>query len=135
MKKKQAQRRNKWAAETRALLVEKFPKCFAPKGEDKRPLKIGIYHDIRAALPELPAMKLHPALYDYTSGATYLRNLIEAGAPRFDLNGEPSGIVTEMEAHFARLYLDGHGKLAPLHREILRLETALAAHEALHDAA
>lgn len=93
-----ANRNNKCrrAEEMRKLLVEKFPACFAPKGAQKRPLKIGIMEDLVAAFPDVPRSKIGTGLYDYTSGPTYIGNL-KAGAERIDLDGNPVGIVTEDE--------------------------------------
>lgn len=80
-------------AETRRLFVAKWPTVFAPKGADKRPLKIGVDADVRAALPDLPAERVLGALLDYRRGPTYLRNLKE-GATRVGLDGNPAGVVT-----------------------------------------
>jgi ProP effector len=88
------------AAATRNLLTETFPLAFMPKGTEKRPLKVGIYADVRAALPELSGKDVRIALADYTEGPTYLRNVI-AGAVRVGLNGEPAGAVTEEQAAHA----------------------------------
>ncbi|SKA31088.1 ProQ/FINO family protein [Consotaella salsifontis] len=84
----------------RAALAESFPKCFAAHGADKTPLKIGIYHDIIAAMPDISRGDLRSAMFDYTNGRRYLRNVVE-GAPRIDLAGEPSGVVTAEEATYA----------------------------------
>lgn len=83
-------------AAIRALLVEKFPNCFAPKGAPKKPLKVGIYHDIRKALG-LPAKWLGLALRDYTGGPLYLKAMTEH-ATRFDLDGNDAGWVTAQDA-------------------------------------
>lgn len=97
-----AWRRRKKAAEaTRAILVERFPRCFMPKGERKVPIKIGIYHDLRTAASDISSRKIHRALQDYTTGRTYRRAMI-AGAARLDLDGWPVGIVTTDEAEDAR---------------------------------
>ena len=86
----------------RALLAAHFPACFVPKGAPtKQPLKIGIYRDIRARLPELAARRLTAALNDYTKGAKYWTALVE-GAVRIDLDGNPAGEVSADEAAHAR---------------------------------
>lgn len=92
-------RRRRWALadETRALLVERFPRTFMPKGARKIPLKVGIYQDLRAAAPDISSRRLTLALHDYTSGRTYLRALI-AGAHRLDLEGWPTGTVSTDES-------------------------------------
>lgn len=85
------------AEQTRELLVERFPRCFMPKGKRKLPLKVGIYQDVRSAAPDISARRLKDALHDYTTGRTYLRALV-AGAHRVDLDGWPDGVVTTAEA-------------------------------------
>lgn len=86
----------------RELLAERFPLCFAPKEvAEKRPLKIGIYHDIRARLPELSGRRVTAALHDYTTGPKYWTALV-AGAVRIDLDGNPAGVVSADEADHAR---------------------------------
>jgi sRNA-binding protein len=42
------------AAATRKLLTETFPLAFMPKSAEKRPLKVGIYADVRATLSRPP---------------------------------------------------------------------------------
>jgi ProP effector len=87
------------AHETRAILVERFPLAFCPKRQPKFPLKIGISVDLVARCGDLKWKHISLALRDYTSGATYLRGLVE-GAPRIDLDGNTAGTVTA--AHAAR---------------------------------
>ena len=106
MSKSHSAWRNKKAQALRNLLVETFPNCFSPKRTPKRPLKIGIIHDIIAALPETGVIRLRFALADYTGGPTYLENVI-AGAERIDLQGNPCGVVTEPEAAHAAERLKG----------------------------
>ena len=92
----------RWRVEqTRAALVERFPRAFAPKGAEKRPLKIGVDKDILAAMPEIGRRNLTWALEDYTRGPTYQRWLVE-GAARVDLDGADAGTVSEHEAALAR---------------------------------
>ncbi|MCS0497900.1 ProQ/FinO family protein [Ancylobacter sp. MQZ15Z-1] len=98
-------RQRKTRAEaTRELLVQRFPRCFMPKGQPKLPLQKGIRQAIRAVAPEISARRLHEALSDYVHGRTYLRAMT-AGAARIDLDGWPDGIVSEDEAREARVRL------------------------------
>lgn len=90
----------KIAERIRAILVERFPAAFAPKGGEKRPLKIGIFKAIRAELSDISENELALALEDYTWGPTYIRGLI-AGAERIGLDGNPAGVVTAHEADHA----------------------------------
>ncbi|MDQ0305293.1 ProQ/FinO family protein [Ancylobacter polymorphus] len=100
-------RKAKWrkrkseAEATRSILVQLFPRCFRDKGQPKQPLKTGIYHDIRAAAPQIPARKLGAALHDYTSGRSYLRAMT-IGASRVDLEGWPVETVAIEHAKAAR---------------------------------
>jgi len=84
--------------ETRELLVTMFPKCFMPRGADKFPLKIGIHKDIVGK--GISRNKLRIALRDYTRGWKYRQALV-CGADRVDLDGNPSGKVTEAQAEIA----------------------------------
>lgn len=97
-------KRRMFATLGRQVLAERFPLCFAPQGAPKRPLKVGIYADIRAAVPDLSSRKLVCALRDYTAGPLYLRGLV-AGATRVGLDGEPAGEVTAEEEAKARAAL------------------------------
>jgi sRNA-binding protein len=59
------------------LLAEQFPKCFAVYERRRRPLKIGIYGELLAALDgAVTKRELHAALGVYTSNPEYLRTLI-----------------------------------------------------------
>lgn len=91
--------------ETREALASAFPLTFARKGEKKRPLKVGIFHEVAIRLPELPRNRLRAALRDYTGGPLYLK-AITVGAARLDLDGKPSGSVSESEAAHAAARLN-----------------------------
>jgi ProP effector len=99
-KRRQFIKRQSIAEHVRAILVERFPAAFAGKGEEKKPLKIGIAEDLLLAMPELTRRNLAFALADYTWGPTYCRHVI-AGAARIGLDGAPCGTVSEAEAAFA----------------------------------
>ncbi|MDR6953828.1 ProP effector [Ancylobacter sp. 3268] len=94
-------RDRRYATETREQLAQRFPRCFMPKGAPKLPLKIGIYHDLKLAAPDISSRRLHLALRDYTGGPTYLAALRE-GAHRLGLDGWPDGIVSADQAADAR---------------------------------
>ena len=81
------------------LLEERFPKCFAVLERRRRPLKIGINHDIVAAVGFAPG-ELGRALRRYTQSDRYLAKL-KAGAARIDLAGQTAGVVTADEAEQA----------------------------------
>lgn len=88
------------AEETREILASTFPNAFSHRGEVKKPLKVGIYKDIRQALPHLRALQVGLALADYTRGAGYMVLMVE-GAARVDLSGAPCGAVTKEHAEQA----------------------------------
>jgi sRNA-binding protein len=104
------------AAKTRELLVEKFPGCFAPGKAPKKPLKLGIFDDIRAALPDLAGSRISKALRSYTNGPTYLNSIVE-NAARIDLAGKPAGKVTADEAADAARRSLGVSSLRRMERE------------------
>jgi ProP effector len=81
------------------LLAERFPKCFVVYERRRKPLKIGIHHDIMAALDgAITPVELGIALRFYVGNSAYLRGLLK-GAWRVDLDGEPVGSITaEQEA-------------------------------------
>lgn len=88
------------AERMRQELVFRFPLCFAPKGQPKRPLKSGIHVDIIAAAPDLDQSVVRLALHDYTNGVTYLREMVE-GTERIGIGGKPEGHVTVQAAEHA----------------------------------
>ena len=60
---------------------------------DYRPLAIGIHKLLMERLSDLDKGEVRKALHDHTGATRYLKAL-EEGAPRFDLDGNPSGAVT-----------------------------------------
>jgi len=100
--KQKAQRQH--AEHVRALLADRFPKCFAGQGQPKRPLKVGIGQDLLLQMPELSAYSIGVALEDYCWGKRYCASMI-AGESRINLEGEPDGVVRPMEADHAALRL------------------------------
>lgn len=90
------------AEHVRALLVDRFPKCFAGQGQTKRPLKVGIGLDVLLQMPELSGYSIGVALEDYCWGKKYCESM-KAGDPRINLEGENEGVVRPMEADHAAL--------------------------------
>ena len=60
---------------------------------DYRPLAIGIHKMLMERLSDLDKGEVRKALHYHTGANRYLKAL-EEGAPRFDLDGNPSGVVT-----------------------------------------
>ena len=84
------------------LLAERFSACFAINPRYRRPLKIGIHHDIAAQFGDTISPRvISAALRIYVSNSKYLKALV-AGADRVDLNGVPAGTVTAEHAAVAR---------------------------------
>jgi ProP effector len=85
-----------------ALLAARFPRAFAVDGNRRRPLKVGIRRDLRAAVGDtFSGKKIKTALSFYVNSAAYLRSLTE-GADRVGVGGEPAGKVSGPEAEHAR---------------------------------
>ncbi len=85
----------------RVVLVQRFPRTFAPRHARKVPLKIGINRDLRLACPDMTRREIALALRSYTGGPTYISSLIE-GAGRVDLEGNVVEYVTHDHAHHAK---------------------------------
>jgi ProP effector len=96
------------ATATIALLAARFPACFALDHRRRRPLKIGIYEELRAALgDDIDQPALRTALRHYTAAPGYLRSLTE-GAARLGLDGAPAGTVGADQAARATRELSWH---------------------------
>ena len=84
------------------VLAERFSACFAINPRYRRPLKIGIHHDIAAQFGDTISPRvIAAALRIYVSNSKYLKALV-AGADRVDLNGVPAGTVTAEHANIAK---------------------------------
>ena len=76
------------------LLTEKWPTVFSVYENRRRPLKIGIHHEILAALDgAVTPAELSLALRYYVCNRVYRSRLV-AGAVRIGLDGTPAGVVT-----------------------------------------
>jgi sRNA-binding protein len=91
----------------RGLRQRRRDHCIAGRAlataEDRRlPLKVGIFHDLKAALGgKVSQDQLSRALGTYCSAPNYQRRLKD-GAARIDLDGQRAGTVTPSEAMWAR---------------------------------
>jgi ProP effector len=82
-------------------LANRWPRCFTVDPARRRPLKIRIDNDIRAALSgAIEEAELGAALRYYVGGIGYL-SAMRAGEPRIDLDGNAVGVVTERDATYA----------------------------------
>lgn len=82
--------------QTRALLVERFPRCFASDGQPKKPLKIGIRNELIAACPDIRPEILCLFLRIYTRSEKYLFSVIDR-CQRVDLSGAISGDIADKD--------------------------------------
>jgi ProP effector len=65
------------------------------------PLAIGIHQPIGAAYPEFGKIAIQRALQFHTQSQTYLKNLA-AGGHRYDLVGQPWGLITPEHQRYAQ---------------------------------
>jgi sRNA-binding protein len=80
------------------LLTELYPSTFSLYEGRRHPLKIGIHHDLLAALGgAVTAAELKQALQCYTLNKVY-RARLQEGAIRLDLDGKKSGVVAAEHA-------------------------------------
>ncbi|MBE2893910.1 RNA chaperone ProQ [Spirabiliibacterium falconis] len=89
-----------------AYLNEKFPRCFTLEGE-ARPLKIGIFQDLAAALEgdeTVSKTQIRHALRHYTSSWRYLYGC-KVGAVRVDLDGNDAGELEQEHIDHAQAEL------------------------------
>ena len=80
-----------------ALLAARWPEVFDLA--NVRPLKIGIHKDIMQAGVGQNLTRL--TLCAYVATAEYRETLLQPGAVRIDLNGQPAGVVTERDVEHA----------------------------------
>jgi hypothetical protein len=86
------QRRDAEAWALLMQLAERWPAAFDPTVV--KPLKIGIHHDIVAAMLGVSPRSLSHALRQHTRRGEYVAALLTAGTPRIDLEGNACGEVT-----------------------------------------
>ncbi len=86
-------------------LIENFPSAFFKKGNQVKPLQIGIFTDIiafyeRLDTPPFSKKALREALSYYSSSPAYL-NCQKTNTARVDLYGNEIDVVTEDQAKYA----------------------------------
>jgi hypothetical protein len=79
------------------VLRERWPLAFAAP---PRPLKVGIFDDLRSLLSEVQDVLISRALCCWTMQSGYLAACVP-GAARFDLHGQAVGAVTDSQAGYA----------------------------------
>jgi ProP effector len=119
-------RRAQLARDLIATLAEWFPAAFFVFEQRRRPLKLGIDHDVAVATAgAITVAEIKGALRYYTGNAGYLR-ACRAGAARVDLNGNAAGAVTADEAAHARERLARRSQRAPSKRVVAVRRASLA---------
>ncbi len=83
-------------------LQKQFPLAFPKNPAPKVPLKLGIHKDLFELSESLGMSKieLREAIKTWCCGIRYWTGVVE-GAVRFDLEGNPAGLVTKVEADIA----------------------------------
>lgn len=86
-------------------LVEHFPAAFFKKGNQVKPLQIGIFDELidfyeRLDSPPFSKKALREALSYYSASPAYL-NCQKAGSARVDLFGNEVDVVTQEQANYA----------------------------------
>ncbi|HKD93045.1 MAG TPA: ProQ/FinO family protein [Terriglobales bacterium] len=95
------ERRVKQADDLITVLADLWPHAFSVFERDRKPLRLGIHHDILAAAKgAISPDELKIALRFYCANGRYLRACVE-GAARIDLDGEAAGSVSADEAAHA----------------------------------
>jgi ProP effector len=79
---------------TLALLRERFPKAFVSEDKSPLPLQVGILQELFVTAKDISRRQLRWAVYYYANNIRYQQALIEGG-PRYDLEGQPVGEVTD----------------------------------------
>jgi sRNA-binding protein len=89
-----------------ALLAEKWPRAFSVFEKNRKPLKLNIHLDIMKEMEgTITPIELSVAMKCYVANKFYLKRCRKVGAPRFNLAGEPEGVISESEADYAKLTL------------------------------
>ena len=88
------------AEATIRVLAEHWPRCFFLLEKRRKPIKIGIHHDILAT-GLVSSAELSLALRWYVGEMRYRKACVE-GAPRIGLDGEPAGVVSAEHAAMQR---------------------------------
>ncbi|QMT60366.1 MULTISPECIES: ProQ/FinO family protein [unclassified Legionella] len=96
-------------------LIEHFPNAFFKKGNQIKPLKIGIFDDIidfyeRLDTPPFSKKAIREALSYYSASPAYL-NCQKENAARIDIYGNEVDVVTQEQARYAhQRYLERYNK-------------------------
>lgn len=97
------QRLHQARLEVLAILRERWPQTFPADFRQVKPFALGLHLDIQKALPDVKPNVLRNAIHYYQRGGkgAYWRALLKGG-PRYNLDGTPTGEVTEQDKEFAK---------------------------------
>jgi sRNA-binding protein len=88
------------------ILTRRFPLAFSLAEKERKPLKVGIFRDLKGFFGDsVTDDALVAALKSYCNSLGYLKRC-RAGKARLALDGKPTGAVSADEARFARLRRD-----------------------------
>ena len=95
--------KSKSVSQVLKVLSESLPDIF---GTEPKPLKIGFSKELVASdiKEKLSPRECGKGITSWVNSTKYLESCI-AGAPRFDIDGNPSGEVTEKQAKYAKAQL------------------------------
>ncbi len=84
-------------------MVTRWPSIFRVDHEQVKPLAIGIFDELQAALPEFTPNHIRQTLRQWINDHRFQYwDVIIAGGPRYDLEGNPKGEVTAEQQAIAR---------------------------------
>lgn len=95
------------------MLYETYPKAFIhPKFGSKnlRPLKVGIGKEIRALYPDVDERVIDGFFHSYVTAPRYLRVTSMMGNIRVGLDGEPAGVVNNLDSIQAEKFFKASGE-------------------------
>ena len=100
-----AEQREVQFTKMRGVAAMRFPEAFpAENGAPRRPLALGIYAQVKAAVP-WPARRLGWFLSEWVRRPRYLKGVAAEGARRVNLDGTDAGAVSEEHRDLARAAL------------------------------
>jgi hypothetical protein len=75
------------------LLAARWPAAFPADPDSSRPWAMGIFEDLAKAHPDISRSLLRATMREFAASGAYQAALAKGG-PRYDLHGQPNGIVT-----------------------------------------
>jgi ProP effector len=110
------------AIEVIRTLAERWPKTFYPESKKRKPLKVGIFQDLKVTAPDIEPKMLRLALRVYTTSGAYLV-ACSKGHKRVDLNGNAVAEVSEKDKTRAREILEARKNKEKVQAEAQKAES------------